>query len=101
MAKHKKTHSKKSFTLPVAVVAGLAPGVVTIAKTYQAGGLQAASQAATMIYTGYDYNTGKFNAMMLGRGLMPTIAGIVAHKVAGMLGINRAIAAAGIPVFRI
>jgi hypothetical protein len=34
-------------------------------------------------------------------GLVPVIAGVAVHKLANLLGVNRAIAGAGIPILRI
>lgn len=98
----KKRHNgKKGFTLPISVVAGMAPGLVAIGTSADKLGWEAAARTAGLIYTGWDYTTGKFNIKNMSLGFMPIAVGMIVHKVAGMLGINKAIAAAGIPVFRI
>jgi hypothetical protein len=52
-------------------------------------------------FTGYDMYTGKFDFNNLRWGLAPIVIGMVAHKVAGVLGANKALAKSGIPVIRI
>lgn len=94
-------HRAKKMTLPLAVVAGLVPGITSTVVTAQASGLAAAGRTAAVIYTGYDYTTGKWSLGNMRLGFMPLAVGIIIHKVAGMLGINRAIAATGIPFVRI
>lgn len=97
----KRNHGKKGFTLPIAIVAGMAPGLVAVGTTVQSNGMTAAARTAGLIYTGFDYTTGKFSLSNMKLGFLPIAVGMIVHKVAGMLGINKAIAAAGIPVFRI
>lgn len=95
------THRAKKMTFPLAVVAGLVPGVAATVTTAQASGVMAAGRTASMIYTGYDYTTGKWSVSNMKLGFMPLAVGVVVHKLAGMLGINRAIANTGIPFIRI
>lgn len=91
----------KKMTLPLAVVAGLLPGGVAVVETGSKSGWMMGARTAGLIYTGYDYTTGKFSLANMRLGLMPLAVGVGIHKLAGMLGINRAIAATGIPFIRI
>lgn len=101
MAKHKKHNGKKKMTIPVAVIAGLAPGVTSVLDRGMNVGWKSAGNLATEIYTGYNAETGRFNFGSLKGGTMPLVIGFMIHKLAGMLGINRALASAGIPLVRI
>lgn len=101
MAKKKNGNGKKKMTLPLAVVAGLLPGVTATVTTFQASGASAAGRTASLIYTGYDYTSGKWSLNNMKLGFMPLAVGVGIHKLAGMLGINRAIASTGIPFIRI
>jgi hypothetical protein len=91
----------KKMTLPLAVIAGLAPGIATTAVTVKNSGWQMGTRILGMSYTGFDYQTGQFSLNSMKTGLLPLAVGTVVHKAAGMLGINRALAAAGIPLIRI
>lgn len=92
-------HNRK-FTLPIAIVAGFIPGVTKTIAGFQTGGLQGGARVAGNIYLGYDMDTAKFNFALMRHGLGPVILGTIVHKVAGILGVNRAIARAGIPILR-
>lgn len=94
-------HHKKPFTISLAIVGGFVPlalfaydGMVT------KGPVNAASRIA-MRLTGYDTTQEKFYWKELVKGWTPILAGIIGHKVANKLGINRMIAQAGIPILRI
>lgn len=95
-----KSRAKK-MTFPLAVIAGIAPGVSAVVTTATSAGWQQAARTAGFIYTGYDYTTNKWSLRNMQLGLMPLAVGVIIHKVAGMLGINRALAATGIPLIRI
>ena len=97
----KKTKKRgKSFTLPLAVLAGLGPGIGQLwkAKDY---GFQQVFNVAARDYIGYDADTNKMTGAYLGYGLLPLVAGFLVHVVAGKVGINRALGRAGIPILRI
>jgi len=91
------------MTFPVAVIAGLMPGVTgTInVATAQGGGWKQAGTYACSVYTGYNPANGTFSVGNMSQGLKPLAIGVIVHKLAGWLGINRAIAGAGIPFIRI
>ena len=95
----------KSMTIPLAVVAGIAP---TLAYAYQGfvlpggeGGPVEAAHRITMRMTGYEWKGGGFSWPQLMQGWGPLLLGAAAHKAANRLGLNRAIARAGIPLLRI
>ena len=98
MAK-KHSHKKPGMTIPLAVVAGLA--VPTITMINSAGDWQNKLNGMFAWLTGYNPNTGHWNVTPMRYGAMPIALGFIAHKIAGKLGVNRAIAAAGIPFVRI
>lgn len=108
MAKRKKNRKKKSFTIPVALVAGVtAPFVMpvppageSILDSVLAGDFQKAGENFYHQFTGIN-NMGVFSLQNLFNNYKPIIAGVGIHYAASKLGINRRIAAAGIPVFRI
>ena len=101
MARKSKQHHKKKFTLPLAIVAGLAPGATYTIAGFQGGGVTGALNSLSYAYGGFDPSTKKFNFAGLSHGTIPLVAGFLIHKVAGGLGINRALANAGIPILRI
>jgi len=90
----------KSFTLPLAVVAGLAPGLSQLwrAKDY---GMRQVANVASRDYIGYDPESNRITGAYLGYGLLPLLLGFLVHTVAGKIGINRALGRAGIPILRL
>jgi len=89
----------KKFTLPVAVIAGLVP---TVSGVYaRRSSLTEMGRFVTQAWTGYDPGGSGWQASYLRWGAMPALLGFAAHGLASKLGINRAIARAGIPIFRI
>lgn len=99
MAKKSKHNAKRKVTVPLAVIGGLIP---------VGAGLWSRRSNATEMgnfivsgFTGYNPTTNSFSITSMRGGLFPVIAGIAAHRFAGMLGINRAIAKTGIPFIRI
>ncbi len=98
-AKHR---SKAGFTLPLAVVGGFAPLAVHAVDDYRVGGLPHVGRGLSARLTGYRVDTGQFEWQWLKQGLIPIAAGLLVHKfIGGKLGINRALAGAGIPFIRI
>lgn len=101
-----KARKARKFTLPLAVVAGMVSPIGRAYEHYKMAGLtgqQGAIGAFSRSMTGinpYD-QIPQFHASDLRYGLLPLFAGVAVHKVAGMIGINRLIAQAGIPVVRI
>lgn len=102
MARGKKRRSsKRKFTIPIALVAGLMPGVSRSFTHFQAGGFRGLSTEVSRIYLGYDPPSGTWNTNLMWFGFFPLVLGLVVHKAAGVLGINRALSRAGIPVIRV
>jgi len=101
MAK-KKHRRKASATLPLAVVAGFVPPARIILAESQGGrGIEGGAVAASRIFLGYDSNTAVWDFRQLQFGFGPILMGFAIHKVATMVGINRALASARIPFIRI
>lgn len=92
---------RKGMTLSLAVAAGFAPAVAHAVQGYQAKGLDGAAHNTVVGFTGYDYWAHKLDMGALRYGLIPAVGGVLVHKIAGKLGINRALASAGIPFIRI
>jgi hypothetical protein len=95
------------MTLPLAVVAGFVPLAYTTYKHFQwsgMGGEEGAADVFVRSLTGFSPNKAygrTWEFKRLNWGLMPILAGMLVHKIAGRVGINRAIAGAGIPFIRI
>jgi len=93
----KRVTRKKQFTLPLAVVAGFIPPAV--GAWNRRSSPTAMGNYLLAGFTGID--NGKFNPAALRYAALPIMGGFVAHKVASMIGINRALANARIPIIRI
>lgn len=92
--------------LPVALIAGLAPGLLASVKGIQqaaaTGQPERAAAVPVALYTGFDINSGRWSSAPLRVGLFPLIIGMLVHKfVGGQLGLNRALGSAGVPFVRI
>ncbi len=88
------------MTVPIAVLAGFMPLVNQAIIGYQEGGITRVSDRVVASLTGYDPATQKWNAAHMVHGALPITIGIVAHKIAGRLGVNRALSQAGVPFLR-
>jgi len=101
----KKGRHKKSMTVSLAVLGGLAPTAAFAYEGFKIGGDQGgvveAAHRVTMRLTGWEWKGGGWSAAEFGKGWTPILVGAFAHKLANKLGINRMIAGAGIPVIRI
>jgi len=84
--------------MPVAVVAGFWPTVQGVYNRRASG--QAVADYLQAGWTGISPNGG-FNVANLRVGLIPVLAGFVVHKLAGMIGVNRALAQARVPLVRV
>jgi hypothetical protein len=96
-----RRHRKTSFTIPLAVVGGMVPTAVDVLETYKAQGLPGGAKMLVMRTTGYNMWAKNWYLQELLRGMGPVLLGLLVHKAASKLGINRAIARAGIPFVRI
>jgi len=102
MAKAKKRrHSKKGFTIPLAALAGFIPLANQAVLGWREGGIVRVGDRVTASLTGYDPATQKWNSGHLVHGPVPIMLGILTHKVASKLGVNRMLASAGVPWLRI
>lgn len=101
MAKKKVKSRRGGFQVPLAVVAGFGPLVSDVVSGYRTGGLASASNDLLANLTGYNARDKKWEFGLLMKGMGPVVAGLLVHKLAGKLGVNRAISRAGIPWFRI
>jgi hypothetical protein len=89
MARHrrgKRGFGKKNHAIPVAP---LLPLVGVIANDFKSGANAANMNTFTEDITGYNMTTGKFNIMQATPFWGAEIAGIVVHKVAAKVGVNR------------
>ena len=97
MARRNKRYAKRKMTIPLAVVAGFIPPIIGVwnrrTDPVMAGNYLLAG------FTGID--NGRFNPAALRQGALPVLGGFIAHTIASKMGINRAIARAGIPLIRI
>jgi hypothetical protein len=101
MAKKTKHRRKKSFTIPIAVVAGLAPGLTSAWNALNTGGPQGLSVNLQRNYLGYDPVSRRFWSPLMAGGTYPLMFGLVGHFLASKLGFNRMLASAGVPIIRI
>ncbi len=101
MANKKKHRAKRKFTLPVAVIAGFLPGATASLSDFQQFGMKGAGTMIARRYIGFDNQTNRFIPNLMWGGTFPLILGLIVHKIAGLTGINRALANAGIPFVRI
>lgn len=99
----KKRRRKAGFTLPISIIAPLAMQGVKFVENTTNHGLSDATKVLVKDFTGYqpdpNYDAFKFNRMK--EGLLPLLVGVAVHKVAGRLGLNRALGRAGVPIIRI
>lgn len=99
--KGKRKHRRPGFKLPIAIVAGLMPGLQRTLNGFQVGGLRGGVNEAAKVYLGYFPDEGQWHPSTMWYGFAPLVLGMVVHKAASVLGINRALGRAGIPVIRI
>jgi len=100
MAKKKKRRSRQ-LTVPLSMVAGFTPLIASGVRGWQAETFRGAGKEMLYGLTGYDIDTHQFNQAFMWNGTYPILLGTIIHKVAGRLGVNRMIAATGIPFLRI
>ncbi|KKM23371.1 hypothetical protein LCGC14_1615910 [marine sediment metagenome] len=98
---NKKKRRRPRVTFPIAVVAGFIPGAARTLDAFQSTGWRGGTQVMGQAYLGYDWLTGQWHPGTMWYGTAPLVLGIIVHRVAGLLGINRALGQARIPFFRI
>lgn len=99
-----KRRSRRKTTLPLGIVVPIAgSGIKTFAYAMEHPDAfpQRAIDMISMDYTGYSPFMGNWKISRLKYGLLPLVAGMIIHKGANMIGINRAIANAKIPLIRV
>jgi len=98
-AARRRFGAKAKPKISLAVVAGLMPQVQHIKDRYNGGGgiVNAISKGLQTGMLGYNPDTKVWAIGNAKLGIIPLVAGIGVHKLAGKLGINRALAKAGIP----
>lgn len=99
----KRHHKKQGFTLPIAVIAGFAPGILRFKAQGGFGShTSGALKLAVSHYIPYDYMTQKITFAGLKWGTIPIVIGLLTHKyIGGKLGVNRMLKQMGIPVIRL
>ncbi len=95
----KKRRAKPKLTIPLAVVAGFAPGAMSLMD--HSRNPQIFAREASRIFIGFDPETGKWDFGKMKFGTFPMLFGFMLHSVANRFGINRQLAAARIPFLRI
>ncbi len=102
MAKKKGKRRRPQMTMPLAVVAGFVPPTRIIwAESRGSRGVEGGAVAASRIFIGYDQNNSRWDFSQLQYGFGPILMGFGIHKIAQIVGLNRALAAARIPFIRI
>jgi hypothetical protein len=98
-------HSKAKMTIPLALIAGLAPTAMFALEGFQIqgseGGIKEAAHRLTGRLTGYEWKGGTWSLAELSKGWLPILAGVAAHKMANRFGINRWLSSTGVPLLRI
>lgn len=97
--KFHRTSHRTRFSLPVGIIAGFLP--VATGVWNRRSSSQSMGDFLLSGFTGFTPSTGQWNPANLKNGLLPVTAGFAAHMIASRLGINRALARAGIPIIRI
>lgn len=101
MAKVKR-HKRPQPTVPVAVLAGFAPFAMHLVQGYREAGFAGVANNAVLDTTGYYPLENRFDwKWPVAKFYGPVLAGMLAHRVAGMVGINRTLARAGVPFLRV
>lgn len=77
--------------IPLAVIAGLAPGIVWSMSAGFQGNWTGAFQRLVAAYTGYETAYNKMTPHYLNYGLLPLLAGAFIHVLANWIGLNRTI----------
>ena len=101
MARRKRSNHRGGIKVPIGIVAGLAPLAVHMYDGGKADGFSGVVKAGALDLTGYDLDAKKWDPSAMVKGWVPIVAGFVAHKLAGVFGINAALGRARIPLVRI
>ena len=98
----KKHRSSRSRGVPLALIAGLTPGLLYAYNGFRSTGLNGAVGALAVTYTGFDISTRQWSPSAMMSGWLPILGGVMVHKIiGGMLGVNRLLARSRIPWIRL
>jgi hypothetical protein len=98
----KKTKSRRKKTIPLGVVLGVGmPLANEVLYNVSHGYWENIPNALLEVMTGYSLKAQNWDMARMLKFWLPAGIGFAAHKLAGMFGINRALARAGIPYIRI
>lgn len=97
----RKVRRRKSFTLPVLMLSGMGPMVGSAVRGFRNEGFTGLGKEMTFAMSGYHMDSGTFNPSFMWNGTYPMLIGWGLHKMASVLGINRALGRAGVPVIRL
>ena len=89
------------MTIPIAPMVGLAAGMIGPIEQAIDGRYYDAFRDVCINYTGYNPQAKGWAWGNLKVGLYPLIAGLLVHRGASMLGINRILAASKVPLLRV
>lgn len=101
MAKARARRRSRELTIPVAAVAGFMPLVAYTVSRGKTGGIQGALSGVCAATTGWDTTSGSWDYKLMWHGTFPIILGLLVHKIAGKMGVNRTLASANVPFLRI
>lgn len=93
-----RANGRAKRQIPIAVYAGFAPLVLQSWQQFQIGGADFLARTLVSNLTGYSLSDRKWYLNDLVRGWTPIVAGMVLHKLADRLGINRALSRSGLPL---
>jgi len=89
----RKRRRRAKKTIPILPIAGLAAGlwepVSNMVADPSPENIHTSLNHIVASYSGFNVIEGEFQPMMLYKGLMPLVAGLIAHKVAGAMGANK------------
>lgn len=99
--KRRSRSRSQGMTVSTAAIAGMVPLGLYAYDRYKTGGISGAASGMCAALTGWDTTSGSFDWKLMWHGTFPILIGIGVHKAASKLGINRMLAKAGIPFFRV
>lgn len=89
----KKKRRRAGSKISIAIVAGLIPGMAfSLSPGIKNGDWNATAVRMASAYTGYNSEAKKWAWYYMKDGALPLLLGVMAHKIAGRIGLNRAIA---------
>lgn len=101
MAKKRATHKRRQkFTLSIGIVAGLMPGLSNAFSALNHYGFNGMGVQVSRDFLGYDPQSKRWLPSLMMGGLGPLAIGMIVHKAASILGVNRMLARV-IPILRI